>query len=220
MTLRQLPDDAPATSMFPQFQTEIYDMYSTEVEGLTDQQLDFESDRWEWAKWSIRRNVSHVGSGDFRWLLLRWGEVLFTDGLPQIDDPEGVLRAPQDRRLDESRYWKMEDILGKMREGLDLCVSVLSKETVGSLRTREIKNPVSEQFHLFSLAHPRGIRPDPDDSSQVYIALEYTFRHRYYEYLTHLFNIQRIKRAQGLTARVELPREGYWMVSGWDTSEA
>ena len=67
----QLADNAPGAALFPQFESRIYDMFAAEVAGLTDAQLDFESDRWEW---SIRRNVSHVTSGDLRWLLLRWGE--------------------------------------------------------------------------------------------------------------------------------------------------
>ena len=59
-----LPDDAPGTQLFPQFESELYNMYVQEVDGLTDQQLDFESDRWAWARWSIRRNGSHVASGE------------------------------------------------------------------------------------------------------------------------------------------------------------
>ena len=34
----QLPDDAPATALFPQFESAIYRMIATEVEGLTDRQ--------------------------------------------------------------------------------------------------------------------------------------------------------------------------------------
>ena len=41
------PDNAPAVVLFPQFESDLYDMISTEVQGLTDAQLDFESDRWE-----------------------------------------------------------------------------------------------------------------------------------------------------------------------------
>ena len=81
MTEPRLSDDTPASVLVPQFESELYDMFTTELHGLTNDQLDFESDRWEWSKWSIRRNVSHVASGTFRWLLLRWGQVLFPQGL-------------------------------------------------------------------------------------------------------------------------------------------
>ena len=51
------------------------------------------------------------------------------------------------------------------------------------------------------------------------LTLEATFRHMYFEYMTHLFNMQRIKRAQGLPVIVRLPNEGYHTVPGWDISE-
>ena len=57
-------------------------------------------------------------------------------------------------------------------------------------------------------------------SNEVTMSLEGTMRHIYYEEVTHLFNIQRLKRAQGLVAVSELPEAGYWTVEGWDVSEA
>ena len=74
MVQPQLSDDLPGTALFPQFKSAIYDMYTAEVAGLTEGELDYESDRWEWAWWSIPRNVSHVASGELRWLLVRWGD--------------------------------------------------------------------------------------------------------------------------------------------------
>ena len=50
--------------------------------------------------------------------------------------------------------------------------------------------------------------------------LEASMRHIYFEETTHLFNIQRLKRAQGLSIVSELPRVGYWTLDGWDISEA
>ena len=129
MNETRLTDEAPGAALFPQFESRVYDMFAAEVAGLTEAQLDFESDRWEWSKWSIRRNVSHAASGDFRWLLLRWGAVLFPEGLPSLGD----LDSPDSysgRVLMEDRYWAIDDILSVLRRGLDLCVSVLSKETV------------------------------------------------------------------------------------------
>ena len=45
------------------------------------------------------------------------------------------------------------------------------------------------------------------------------FRHRYFEHITHLYNIQRIKLAQGLTTETEVPMEGYMALPGWDLSK-
>ena len=72
MSSRGLLNDAPATDLFPQFGDRLYQMISSEVRSLTEAQLDFESEQWEWSKWSIRRNLSHMASGDYRWLWGRW----------------------------------------------------------------------------------------------------------------------------------------------------
>jgi hypothetical protein len=215
-----LPDDAPATALFPQFESAIYRMITTEVEGLTDGQLDFESDRWEWSKWSIRRNLSHMASGDFRWFLLRWGRQLFPEGLPDLgDDLEDLAASPHDRRLDEDKYWDLDSILEKLRQGLEVAQLILSRETVGSLRSKETGDAGPSPGRWFAEAHPTGIRWESDDSSRSYLTLEASFRHRYFEHVTHLYNIQRLKRAQGLPTLIEVPFEGYWALPDWDRSE-
>lgn len=218
MSQQEIAGDAPGTALFPQFQGEIYAMYLRELEGLTDAQLDFESERWGWSQWSIRRNVSHVASGDFRWLLERWGTRLFPQELPDIGDWAGIMASPYDRRLDEGKYWELDSILAVFRQGLALAWSVLESETVNSLRSREIEQRLTGGMP-WQEAHPRGVRPDPANPGQGYISLEATFRHRYYEYIAHLYNIQRLKKAQGLPAVVSIPIEGYLATTGWDLSE-
>ena len=42
---RHVTGESPATALFPQFETELYRMISTEVEGLTEGQLDFHTSR-------------------------------------------------------------------------------------------------------------------------------------------------------------------------------
>ncbi len=41
----------------------------------------------------------------------------------------------------------------------------------------------------------------------------------YFEIITHVYNIQRLKRAQGLSPAVEVPKECYWVLPEWDRSE-
>ena len=219
MTTSNLPASAPATGLFPQFGDQLYVMISSEVQGLTDAQLDFESDRWEWAKWSIRRNLSHMASGDLRWFWTRWGEKLFPDGLSDSGEIEAILDSPNDRRLDEAKYWALDDILAMLRRGLDFARSVLSNESVGSMRTKEIESATNDMWSEIRQAGYTGIRPDAADPGKIYISLEATFRHRYFEHITHLYNIQRLKRAQGLPAVVDIPMEGYLALPSWDLSQ-
>lgn len=216
INVMELPDNTPATALFPQFESELYRMISTEVEGLTEEQLDFESESWEWSKWSIRRNLSHMASGDFRWFLDRWGEQLYPQGSPEFGNLDSIINSPYDRRLNEDVYWDLADIMKVLREGLELSHSILCRETVASMRSKEARTGYSPYFQQ---AHPDGIRPDPEDSSQSYMTLEATFRHRYFEHITHLFNIQRLKRAQGLAAKVHVPLAGFMALPGWDLSE-
>ena len=211
--------DSPATDLFPQFQDGLYRMVAAEAQGLSEAQLDFESDRWEWSKWSIRRNLSHMASGDFRWFWVRWGPQLFPQGLPNGPELDALCDSPHDRRLDENKYWDVEVILEKLRQGLDLCWSVLSTETVGSLRTKVLESPSTGLLTEHPEIFPDGVREYPGDASKVYMTLEATFLHRYYEYLAHLYNIQRLKKAQALEPVVEVPFEGYWALPGWDRSE-
>ena len=218
MAQQEISGNTPGIEVFPQFRQEIYEMYRQELAGLTDEQLDFESDRWGWSEWSIRKNLSHVASGDFRWLLQRWGEDLFTNGLPTIDDWDGIIDSPYDRRLDEEKYWQVEDIFAVMRKSLDFVCGVLESETVDSMRSKELRSRVGGQLHWLA-AHPNGVREDPNDPPWGWVTLEATFRHRYYEYLTHLFNIQRLKKAQGLEVQVDVPFEGYHALPDWDRSE-
>ena len=219
MADRNLPNDAPATELFPQFPYKVYEMVSAEVGGLTDAQLDFETDRWEWGKWSIRRNLSHMSSGDVRWLWGRWGAQLFPGGHPNAEDLDSIVNSPHDRRLNEDLYWEPEAILGKLWEGLTLCRSVLEGETVASLRSKELEEAATSLNGRYRHLFPGGVRVSPDDPSRIFITLETTFRHRYFEYTTHLFNIQRLKRAQGLPVRVYIPRQGYWTDESWDRSQ-
>ena len=111
-----LPDHAPATELFPQFGDDLFEMVSGELAGLTDEQLDFESDRWGWSEWSIRRNLSHMASGDYRWFWQRWREELFPNGSPTGDEMDRLLDSPYDRRLDENLYWELDVLLEKLRQ--------------------------------------------------------------------------------------------------------
>jgi hypothetical protein len=68
--------------------------YRAEVGGLSDAQLDFDSQdpAQEWMWWNIRRQTSHVAAMLFRWLFMRWGDTLWEGACPAGGRPA---RAPQ-----------------------------------------------------------------------------------------------------------------------------
>ncbi len=211
-------DSAPARAAFPEYWS-LESQARAEVEGLSDAQLDWTSDRWEWSRWSIRQNLSHMGSVFYRWMLERWGEELYPRGLPVSAAETARMSSPShDRRMDDRVVWEVVDILASLAGGVDLVRRVLSSETMGSMRSKEVVRSPSPQWPMMAAAHPIGVVLDEDGNGGS-ITLEATVRHMYFEFVTHLYNIQRLKRAQGLVAVVKLPKVGYWMLPGWDRSE-
>ena len=216
MSVERIPDDAPGSALFPEFDT-LYDLIAPEVEGLTDEQIDWTSDKWEWAHWSIRRQTSHMASLLYRWMVVRWVDTVYPDGDHGVEDVESLAVSANDRALDV-RYHDMDVILRKLREGVELAQSVLTERTTGFLRNNTLVTPYDARRIFINGAHPHGITMDAEAGTET-TTLEATFRHMYFEETTHLYNIQRLKRAQGLQTVVEVPRVGYWMLDGWDRSE-
>ena len=215
-----LADNAPGTALFPQFESQMYRMVAAEVSGLTDQQLDWESDRWEWSKWSIRHQVSHMPSFVFSWLLRQWADQLFPGGTDKLGELGEYAPSPEGQWLDESKFRELPSLLGELDRSMRLAQYVLSRETVASLREKELALP--DAWHGWPQlvqAHSVGMRWDPTVPNFAYTTLEATFRHLYWETTTHMYNIQRLKKAQGLSAAQEIPYDGYWALPDWDRSE-
>ena len=211
MTQQLISEDSPGSTLFPEYAT-LLDLISREVQGLSDEQLDWQSDRWEWSKWSVRRQLSHMSSVFYSWLLRLWGDTLFPDGGHGVDDVTALVEM-YDSRED------LPTILDALRGGIDLAQRVLAERSVGFLRnhTLVLTGDPGPQQVLMGNAHTSGVTRTGERTTLR--TLEWTMRHIYFEETTHLYNIQRLKRAQGLSTVVEVPRVGYWVVDGWDRSE-
>ncbi len=219
MSCPNMPNDTPGTALFPQFNG-LRALVETEVGGLTDAQLDWTSDHWEWSRWSIRQQVSHIANVVPSWLLGRWRDQLFPDGVSALGSMAEHHLSAAGPWLDEARYPAIGDLLQAITQASDLANHVLASETSGSMRSKEVPRPdTPPHWRQFVLAHPTGVRWHDTEAGFSYLSLEATFRHLYYEAVTHLYNVQRLKRAQGLTAAVELSSEGYWTLPDWDRSE-
>lgn len=218
MTNQPITDDSPASTLFPEFDT-LYDLIANEVQGLTDAQLDWTSDDYAWAEWSIRNQLSHMASLTYRWLILRCGDALFPDGNHGAEDVQSIANSPSDRRLDDSKYWEMPVILEMLDGGIRLAQRVLSERSVEFMWSHSVTSEASASWDMMLRAHPEGITISEDKTMRI-MRYDAMIRHIYFEETTHLFNIQRLKRAQGLPTVSEVPRVGYWAVEGWDVSEA
>jgi len=213
---------ATGIDLFPGFAS-IYGMVHDEVIHLNDQQLDWTSDIWEWSKWNIRRQISHIAAASFSWLLIRWKNELFPNGYNEIRDLADYTpspNSPEGRWLDEGKYVDLSSVLTMLMQAMKLDLHVLRNETAGSIRKKELPRPDTwPHWHQFEKAHPNGVRWHPSDPNFSFVTLEATFRHLYFDAITHIYNIQRLKRAQGLAAVVEVPFQGYWALPDWDRSE-
>ena len=208
---------APALTLFPLWQN-YKEMVISELEGLTEAQLDWESDPWEWSKWSIRRNISHVASHLFRWYLVRWGDQLFPSGIPFKGEVKYLAGLPH-RRLDEEQWWDINLILEKLDQALEMVKGILSRETVASINEKTITLDTKPTYERIADRYLGTLMQDPNDPAIWIITLEGSLHHSAGEMITHLYNVQRLKRAQGLQARVTLPEIGYWTLPDWDRSE-
>ena len=101
---------------------------------------------------------------------------------------------------------------------INLSIKILNEKTEEYLKSRTVGSPPTPQWLSMSKAHPRGVTAEGDPASRT-MTLEATFRHIYFEETTHLFNIQRLKKAQNLDTKVAIPKVGYWMLDGWDRSD-
>ena len=191
-----------------------------EIKDLTEEQLNWTSDRFEWAAWSISRQTSHMASMLYRWMLLRWGDQLFPEG-PGLDDSQitALAASDTDRALDENLFKSIDDITRALDNGLALAQGSLDSHTVDQMRSMTIESEQGPHWDLMINAHPTGIDRNTETGISV-LTMEGTFRHMYFELITHMFNIQRLKRAQGLEATSDLPKVGYYVLDGWDISEA
>ena len=154
----------------------------------------------------------------YRWLIVRWGDTLFPNGDHDVKDVTNIANSGFDRRMDEIRYWDLPVIMEKLEGGIGLVQRALSERDVAFLRRHTYVMNQSAQWKIMAKAHPSGITPG-DEPGKAMMTLEACIRHVYFEEITHLFNIQRLKRAQALEAVSELPPVGYWSLDEWDTSE-
>lgn len=200
---------------------ELLEMFRKETDNLTGAQLDWEDHSEEWSSWSIRRQISHVALAYFFWIPKAWGKTLWP-GNPPEDPVDFRKSAVYDRRLDEEKYWEMEDLWPKFEEAFSFVKRAAegkSEEELNRLAVTRTFGPdlqmggtdvkVYTFWSYVSTFHPDGLTQDPEDKTAFTFTLAAMLRTLYWEALTHLRTIQRLKAAQGLTAAVDIPRVGY-----------
>lgn len=117
-----------------------------EVVELSDEVLDWTSDRWGWSLWSIRQQTSHMVSVPLTWLIAMSGNQIFGDEWPISQERYASLNAKEfDRRPGERVFWEIEDILSALYEVIGISRQVLVDTTIALARSIRVERRVHEQ---------------------------------------------------------------------------
>ena len=206
-----------AINFFPEFET-LYGLIANEIGTLSDEQLDYISDNWEWAGWSIRNQMSHMALLIPVWLVLRWGSTIFPLEDHEITNIKKITQSKSDRRLDDDIYWEIDDLSRLLKQFINLAIKVLKDNSLEFMASKKIDRDATPQWEMMAKAHPHGVTSEGTPAKGS-MTLEATMRHIYFEEITHLYNIQRLKKAQGLPINSVVPEVGYWTLEDWDRSE-
>ena len=209
----EMPEDEASGAMPPY--RRLIDWLEREVDGLTESQLDFDnlSPETEWMWWSIRRQVSHIAWDALVFTHRRCAALLWPDG----NEPEPVVwkhhhlgpEMKYDRVLDEDLYWEVPDLIAKMAIGIGWLEQVVRDNTIDALRA-DVTSVRGTYFWEYAISTlPRGAGPDPERPGFLSYTLEGSLWMVFYEQLTHIRTIQRLKMHQGIEPAQELPRVGY-----------
>ena len=203
----------PHVVLWPDYQA-FYGWLCQEVEGLTEAQLDFDAHdpAHEWMWWSIRRQVSHMAWDLLIVMYRRCHMLLWPDGnvpTPIRWDDHRLGTMQYDRVLDERLFWQLAVLLDKVKLGVHWATQVVTTVPVDTLRATVSRHRGTPFWRHVIQVLPRGAWVDAQDPQWMHFTLEGSLWMLYYEVLTHLYTIQRLKRAQDLPTRVVLPRVGY-----------
>jgi hypothetical protein len=209
----EMPQD-PSSGAMPWYHS-IVDWVEAETLVLSREQLDFHdsSPKKEWMWWSCRTQISHIAWDSLIFTKRRAGHLLWPNG----DVPEPInwvdhQMGPNnrwDRVLDTDLFWEVPDLLAKLRLGISWLTQVVQEQPIEVLRS-DVRTVRGTDFWKYVIGTlPRGARISEENERDIIYDLEGSLWMVFYEMLTHIRTIQRLKLHLGLETSVDLPRVGY-----------
>jgi hypothetical protein len=193
----------------------IADWVEAETLVLSREQLDFHdsSPEKEWMWWSCRRQISHIAWDALVFTKRRAGHLLWPDG--DVPEPINWLEHQMgaqnkwDRVLDENLFWELPQLFAHLRLGISWLTQVVQEQSIEVLRS-DVRTVRGTHFWKYVIATlPRGARICEKDERDIIYDLEGSLWMVFYEMLTHIRTIQRLKLHLGLETSVDLPKVGY-----------
>ena len=111
--------------------------------------------------------------------------------------------------LEEDKYRTIPELIAKIDIGIGWLERVVTEQPIAALRAdlTSVRGTAFWQYAITTL--PRGAGEDPERSGYLRYSLEGSLWMVFYEMLTHVRSIQRLKQHQGLSLAQDLPRVGY-----------
>jgi len=107
--------------------------------------------------------------------------------------------------LDTDLFWEVPDLLANLRLGIGWLTKLVEEQSIELLRseTRTVRG--YEFLEYVNTILPRGVRVADTDKRYFSYGLEGSLWMVFYEMLSHIRSIQRLKTHQGLELAIELP---------------
>ena len=206
--------DSPESGAMPWY-PHIAEWVEAELAGLSDDQLDFHdlAPENEWMWWSCRTQISHIAWDALVFTKRRAGHLLWPDGdIPQPIDWGEHQMGPNnkwDRVLDTDLFWQIPEILTHLKLGVSWLTRLVEEQPIEALRSERRTVRGTEFWKYVITTLPRGAQADDTQGSSITYDLEGSLWMVFYEMLSHIRSIQRLKLHQGLELALDLPRVGY-----------
>ena len=130
----------PGLDVFPEYRN-LADLFREETNGLPQELWEWKLPEKSWGAWSIKEQISHTAWIPYLFFLEFWPPVLYPDSLPR--DKSLADQGGADRMLDPVRFPGTSDVLAALDDACALCREVLSKETLATLRDKELPRKYS-----------------------------------------------------------------------------
>ena len=217
-------------SLYPVTPSEISHVYRLiptwtkgELADLSEPQLE-RTGTQEWARWSPRRQLSHMAYITTRWFMVLYGATRLP--WPAVDMSQFstfINTRDDDRRFSSERYGNIEWLHLRFSEACEAAAAQIEKRVGENLANKSLLFVFTESsvvgvseersvdlWNRCKECHPDGLTIDSDHAHRFRMTPSATLRHVLWDDLIHLRSIRLHREALGLSpVYPDVPVGGY-----------